>query len=52
MTFSNILAYVDTGRPPADDVLQPCLASLARLAVAHGATLTLCDVLEAPPGAS
>jgi universal stress protein E len=52
MTYKNILAYVDTRHLPPDDVLQPCLASLARLAAAHEATLTLCDVLEAPPSSS
>ncbi len=52
MTFHNILAYVDTRHLPADSVLQPCLASLARLAAAHGAALTLCDVLESPPSSS
>lgn len=52
MTFKNILAYVDTRHLPSDDVLQPCLATVARLAAAHGATLTLCDVLEAPPSSS
>ena len=49
MPFKSILAYVDTRHLPPDSELQPCLASLARLALAHEARLTLCDVIEPPP---
>lgn len=52
MRFNHLLAYLDTRRVANPARTRACLASLAELAAAHDARLTLCDVLEPPPEAA
>ncbi|MGE0859160.1 MAG: universal stress protein [Gammaproteobacteria bacterium] len=52
MRFNHLLAYLDTRRVANPARTRACLASLADLAAAHDARLTLCDVLEPPPAAA
>jgi universal stress protein E len=49
MNFKRILVYLDTRTLPADAVVLPGLLDLARLARAHSARITYCDVVEPPP---
>lgn len=49
MRYRSLLVYLDTRRLTEASQLQPALESCARLALAHDARLTLCDVVEAPP---
>lgn len=48
MRYRSILVYVDTRMLGDVDYAQEALESVARLALAHDATLTLCDVVALP----
>lgn len=49
MRYRSILVYVDTRMLGDVDYALEALESVARLALAHDATLTLCDVIALPP---